>query len=74
MEVEQERNPLWLILVETVHKLPLYPSHKAYLRDTLLLDSPEITVEEISRRLNIPLGEVMVIIHEIREEIKNSSA
>jgi hypothetical protein len=68
VEAERERNPLWLILVETVHRLPLYPSHKAYLRDTLLLDSPEITVEEISRRLNIPLGEVMVILQELREE------
>jgi hypothetical protein len=68
VEAERERNPLWLILVETVHRLPLYPSHKAYLRDTLLLDSPEITVEEISRRLNIPLGEVMVILQELKEE------
>jgi hypothetical protein len=74
VEAERERNPLWLILVETVHRLPLYPSHKAYLRDTLLLDSPEITVEEISRRLNIPLGEVMVILQELREEGFNSSA
>jgi hypothetical protein len=74
VEAERERNPLWLILVETVHRLPLYSSHKAYLRDTLLLDSPEITVEEISRRLNIPLGEVMVILHELREEGNNSSA
>jgi hypothetical protein len=74
VEAERERNPLWLILVETVHGLPLYPSHKAYLRDTLLLDSPEITVEEISRRLNIPLGEVMVILHELKEEGYNSSA
>jgi len=74
VEAERERNPLWLILVETVHRLPLYPSHKAYLRDTLLLDSPEITVEEISRRLNIPLGEVMVILHELKEEGNNSSA
>jgi len=74
VEAERERNPLWLILVETVHRLPLYPAHKAYLRDTLLLDSPEITVEEISRRLNIPLGEVMVILHELKEEGYSSSA
>jgi hypothetical protein len=73
VEAEWERNPLWLILVETVHRMPLYPSHKAYLRDTLLLDSPEITVEEISRRLNISLGEVMVILHELREESNISS-
>jgi hypothetical protein len=74
VEAEWERNPLWFILVETVHRMPLYPSHKAYLRDTLLLDSPEITVEEISRRLNISLGEVMVILHELREESNISSA
>jgi hypothetical protein len=70
MEVELERNPLWLILVETVHALPMYPSHKAYIRDTLLLVHPEISVEELSLRLDIPLGEAIVILHEIEEKIE----
>ena len=66
--MELERNPLWLILVETVHALPMYPSHKAYVRDTLILESPDISAEELSLRLDIPLGEAMVILHEIEEE------
>jgi len=56
--MELERNPLWLILVETVHALPMYPSHKAYVRDTLILESPDISAEELSLRLDIPLGEL----------------
>ena len=70
MEVELERNPLWLILVETVHALPMYPSHKAYVRDILILEHPRISVEELSLRLDIPLGEAMVILHEIEEKIE----
>ncbi len=74
MSAEQERNPLWLILVEAVHALPMYPSHKAYVRDSLALELSEITVEELSLRLDIPLGEAMVILHEIEEENKGASA
>jgi len=74
MSAEHERNPLWLILVEAVHALPMYPSHKAYVRDSLALELPEITVEELSLRLDIPLGEAMVILHEIEEEKKGVSA
>ncbi|MCW3978815.1 MAG: hypothetical protein NWF12_03635 [Candidatus Bathyarchaeota archaeon] len=68
MAAELERNPLWLILVEAVHALPMYPSHRAYVRDSLLLEQPEITVEELSQRLDIPLGEAMVILQEIGHE------
>ena len=65
---EMERNPLWLILAETVHRLPLYPSHKAYIKDTLLLESPQTSPEELSMRMDIPLGEALVILHEIQRE------
>ncbi len=68
MAAELERNPLWPILVEAVHALPMYPSHKAYVRDSLILEQPEITVEELSQRLDIPLGEAIVIQHEIEHE------
>ena len=63
-----ERNPLWLILVETVHALPLYASHKVYVRNTLLIQAPGMTAEEISQRLDISLGEAMVIFHELKNE------
>jgi len=71
---ELERNPLWLILVETVHSLPMYPSHKAYVRDNIVLETPEITPEELSLRLNIPLGEAMVILQEIGMEEHSENA
>lgn len=74
MAEELERNPLWLILVETVHSLPMYPSHKAYVRDNIVLETPEITPEELCLRLNIPLGEAMVILHEIGMEEHSENA
>ena len=73
MAQELERNPLWLILVETAHALPLYVSHKAYVRNTLLIEAPGMTVEEISQRLDISLGEAMVIFHELKNEEGPSS-
>ena len=68
MAQELERNPLWLILVETTHALPLYTSHKVYVRNTLMIQVPGITAEEISQRLDISLGEAVVIFHELKNE------
>jgi hypothetical protein len=68
MAQELERNPLWLILVETAHALPLYVSHKVYVKNTLLIQAPGMTAEEISQRLDISLGEAMVIFHELKNE------
>jgi hypothetical protein len=65
---ELERNPLWLILVEAVHGLPMYGAHKAYVRDSMLLQLSDVTAEEISTRLDIPLGEAMVILNELMDE------
>lgn len=66
MSGDLERSPLWLILVEVVHSLPMYRYHKAYVRDHLLLENPRLTPEELSKRLDIPLGEAMVILSELR--------
>jgi hypothetical protein len=68
LSTELERNPLWMILVEAVHGLPMYGAHKAYVRDRILLQLSDATAEEISTRLDIPLGEAMVILHELAEE------
>jgi hypothetical protein len=59
-------NPLWLILVETAKELPLYNAHKAYVRDNILSENPDITIEEISHRLDMPVGEAMVILWELK--------
>ncbi|MBD3206627.1 hypothetical protein GF319_09845 [Candidatus Bathyarchaeota archaeon] len=60
-------NPLWLILVETAKELPLYNAHKAYVRDNILSENPDITIEEISHRLDMPVGEAMVILWELKK-------
>ena len=62
-------NPLWSLLVEVVHSLPLYPNHKSYTRDILIIEKPELDSLELSQRLDMPLGEAMVIIDELRRAI-----
>lgn len=62
---EYSKEKLWQILVETVHALIMYPHHKAYTRDIILHEKPEITPTELAARLNIPLGEALVILHEL---------
>lgn len=63
-----EKNPLWPVLVKTVHSLIMYPHHKRYVLNTLLKKSPDMTPKELSVELNIPLGEALVIFHELRME------
>jgi transcription initiation factor IIE alpha subunit len=65
---EYLENPLWKVLVDTVHSLVMYPHHKAYVRDVVLSETPEITPEQLAARLGISLGEALVILYELREE------
>jgi len=65
---EYTKEKLWPILIETVHKLVMYPHHKAYTRDIILNEKPEMTPTELATRLNIPLGEALVILHELANE------
>jgi hypothetical protein len=58
---EYEDNPLWPILVETVHAMVLYPHHKAYIRDVALHENPDATPNDLSTKLGIPYGEALVI-------------
>jgi hypothetical protein len=67
---EFTKEKLWLILVDTVHKAVMYPSHKAYIRDVILRDKPDVTPTELANRLNMPLGEALVILDELSEERK----
>lgn len=68
MNRELEKSPLWVVLVETVHSLPIYRSHKAYTQELILPEKPEITPEELSERLGMPLGEALVILDELEGE------
>jgi len=71
MSAEEHANEkLWPVLVEAVHALVLYPNHKAYTRDAILPEKPDITPSELATRLGVPLGEAIVILHELAEERK----
>jgi len=70
---EYSKERLWPILVETVHALVLYPNHKAYTRNTILPEKPEILPAELASRLGMPLGEALVILHELGQEIGTKS-
>jgi len=61
-------NPLWPILVETVHAMVMYPHHKGYARDVVLHEQPEETPGDLATKLGIPLGEALVILYELRKQ------
>ncbi|MEM3536590.1 MAG: hypothetical protein QXF44_02315 [Candidatus Bathyarchaeia archaeon] len=63
---EYAKEKLWPILVETVHAMVMYPHHKAYTRDVLLHEKPDITPDELASMLGIPIGEALVILYELR--------
>jgi hypothetical protein len=62
------REEVWSALVQTAHALLMYNSHKRYVEETLLKQKPEISPQELAIRLNIPLGEALVLLSEIRGE------
>jgi len=63
------KDTLWPILVETVHALVMYPSHKAYTRDVILHEKPDIKPNELAEKLGVPLGEALVILYELKNQI-----
>ena len=67
------KEKLWLILVETVHAAVMYPAHKAYTREEILRQKPDVAPAELAARLNMPLGEALVILSELAEEGKNKA-
>jgi len=76
MSVELERyfdDPLWPILVEVVHALTMYKSHKRYVSNVLLNENADITPSDLSARLRMPFGEAIVILREIRSESRAST-
>jgi hypothetical protein len=70
---EYTKEKLWLILVETVHAAVMYPAHKAYTREEILRLKPDVAPAELAVRLNMPLGEAIVILHELAEERKSKA-
>ena len=68
---EYMKEKLWLVLVETVHAAVMYPTHKAYTREEILREKPDVAPAELATRLSMPLGEALVILHELAEERKS---
>jgi hypothetical protein len=64
------KNSLWPILVETVHALVMYAHHKSYTRQNILNEKPNMKSNELAARLGIPLGEALVILHELKEQVE----
>lgn len=64
---------LWPILVDAVHSLVMFPSHKGYTRTVIVPEKPEVKPQELALRLNISLGEAIVILYELHEEGKTGS-
>jgi ribosomal protein S25 len=65
------KEKLWPILVETVHASVMYPTHKAYTREKILQEKPDITASELANRMSLSLGEALVILHDLAEERKS---
>jgi hypothetical protein len=70
---EYAKEKLWPILIETVHTLIMYSNHKAYTREVILHEKPDIKPIELAARLGIPLGEALVILYELANERKLNS-
>ena len=70
---EYSKDQLWVILVETVHTSVMYPSHKAYIRETVLRQKPDVTARELNDRFNMSLGEALVILDELRAENRSEA-
>jgi len=68
-----ESNPLWSILVETVHAMIMFPHHKAYTRSVILNEQPDITPKELAAKLSIPLGEAIIILFELKTAASQKS-
>jgi hypothetical protein len=64
------KEKLWQLIVEAVHASVMYPTHKAYTRDSILASKPDVSAIELSERLGMPLGEALVILTELIPEKK----
>jgi hypothetical protein len=67
---EYTKEQLWQLIVETVHGSVMYPTHKAYTRNSILPQKAEISANELSEMLEMSLGEALVILSELSDEHK----
>jgi hypothetical protein len=67
---EYPKEKLWQLLVEAVHASVMYPTHKAYTRDSIIPQKGDISAIELAQRLGMPLGEAIVIMNELNHDKK----
>jgi hypothetical protein len=67
---EYPKEKLWQLLVEAVHASVMYPTHKAYTRDSIIPQKGDISAIELAQRLGMPLGEAIVIMNELNQDKK----
>jgi len=67
---EYSKEKLWQLLIEAVHASVMYPTHKAYTRDSILPEKADVSAGELAERLGLPLGEALVILSELTQERK----
>jgi hypothetical protein len=65
---DYSKEQLWQLLVEAIHASVMYPTHKAYTRDSILPAQKDISAVELSQRLGMPLGEALVILDELASD------
>ena len=65
-----DSDELWRILVETVHAMPMYNTHKRYVSEVMMKENSGISSKELAVIINITLGESIVILAEIADEKK----
>jgi hypothetical protein len=67
---DYSKEKLCQLLVEAVHASVMYPTHKAYTRDSMLPQKADISAAELSEQLGMPLGEALVILDELMQDQK----
>ena len=67
---DYSKDQLWQLLVDATHASVMYPTHKAYTREKVLPEKPDVSALELSQRLNMPLGSALVILSELLDEQK----
>jgi hypothetical protein len=70
---DYSKEQLWQMMVETIHSSVMFPTHKAYTRDKILPEKPDISPKELAGFLNMSLAEALVILSELSEDRKVSS-
>ena len=64
---EYPKERLWQLLVEAVHASVMYPTHKAYTRDSILPQKADVSAVELAETLGMSLGEALVILNELTQ-------